>query len=193
MKEPDGATPLDPDELEGLLFTHIGTRDELDQMEQANIQQGLQWLQRKKIAGDTLLSDRFIRQLHKALFGSVWKWAGEFRRTEKNIGIAPEQISMQLKLLLDDTQHWIAFKTYPAKELALRFHHRLVLIHPFPNGNGRHARIMADAVLTKLLSTPAIEWGGNRLNKSGNIRSEYIKALKLADTHDYSALLELYT
>jgi len=193
MKEPDDATPLDPDERDGLLFPHIDTRGELDQMEQVNIQQGLSWLHNKKLSNDDLLTDSFARQLHQKLFSDVWKWAGEYRRTEKSIGIAPEQISVQARLLMDDTRFWVENDTYPAKELALRFHHRLVKIHLFPNGNGRHSRIMADAILTKLLSTQPIEWGGRNLTKAGDIRMNYINALRQADREDYSALFELYT
>lgn len=193
MKEPVGATPLDPDERDGLLFPHIDTRGELDQMEQVNIQQGLLWLHNKSLSNDDLLTDSFARQLHQKLFSDVWKWAGEYRRTEKSIGIAPEQISVQTRLLMDDTRFWVENDTYPAKELALRFHHRLVKIHIFPNGNGRHSRIMADAILTKLLSTQPIKWGDRNLTKAGDIRMNYINALRQADREDYSALFELYT
>ncbi len=192
MTEPDGATTLDQDEKEGLLFPHIGIRSELDQMEQVNIQQGLIWLRRKQISIDDLLSDYFVRLLHKKLFGDVWVWAGTYRLTEKNLGIAPEQIAVQLRLLVDDVQFWIQAKTFPDKELAIRFHHRLVYIHPFPNGNGRHSRIMADAVLTKLLSVPPIDWDGDKLSKTGGVRSKYIQALRKADKGDFSDLIGLY-
>jgi len=192
MKEPDGATPLDPDEKAGLRFPHIDTRGELDQMEHVNIQQGLSWIGRKHITCDNLLTDHFTRELHKQLFSNVWTWAGQYRQTEKNIGITPFQISVQLRNLLDDTKYWIRENTYPAKELALRFHHKLVQIHPFPNGNGRHSRIMTDALLKKCLIEETINWGGRELNNSGNIRTKYIHALRLADRGDYSALLKLY-
>jgi Fic-DOC domain mobile mystery protein B len=186
---PDGATPLDPDELEGLRFKHVSTRGELDELEQANIDEGLQWLKRQK--SPDVLTEGFVCTLHKKLFGKVWKWAGTFRRTEKNIGIDPIQIAIQLRQLLDDTCYWIEHETFPPIELAVRFHHRLVLIHPFPNGNGRHSRIMADAVLTKLMDEPAIDWaGGYQLEKLNIRRDEYIKALRLADAHDFSALLK---
>jgi len=192
MKEPDGATPLDPDEKDGLLYAHIDTRGELDQMEQVNIQQGLQWLHRKKMTREELLSDHFARQLHHKLFSDVWKWAGEYRRSEKNIGIAPEQIAEQTRLLMDDARFWIDYETYPAKELALRFHHRLVKIHLFPNGNGRHSRIMADAIMTKLFSVSPIQWVSCDLTLPGDIRANYINALKEADKGDYSLLFGLY-
>lgn len=154
MENPEGSTPLDPDEMQGLKFPHITTREELDQMEQVNIQEGLQWLHKTKHRD--ILSDQFIRKLHAKLFGKVWQWAGTFRQTEKNIGIEPVQIPQQLKLLLDDVQFWLEHKTYPPLELALRLHHRMVKIHPFPNGNGRHARILADAMLAQMLNQKPI-------------------------------------
>ena len=189
LDEPDGATPLDVDEIEGLRFTHITTRGELDQLEQANIVEGMQWL--KKQRNTDILSEGFVRDLHKRLFGQVWKWAGTFRKTEKNIGVDPIQIAIQLRQLLDDTRYWIEHETFPPMELAVRFHHKLVLIHLFPNGNGRHARIMADAILTKLMDAPAIDWaGGYKLENMSERRDQYIAALRAADKHDFSKLLE---
>jgi len=189
LGEPDGATPLDPDEKEGLRFAHITTRGELDQLEQANIIEGLQWLKKQKNAD--ILGEKFVRDLHKRLFGQVWKWAGTFRKTEKNIGIDPVQIAIQLRQLLDDTRYWIEHETYPPIELAARFHYKLVLIHPFPNGNGRHARIMADAILTKLMDAPAIDWaGGYKLEAMNERRNLYIAALRAADKQDFIKLLE---
>ncbi|MCU7846925.1 MAG: mobile mystery protein B [Candidatus Thiodiazotropha sp. (ex Lucinoma kastoroae)] len=186
--EPDGATPLDVDEKEGLRFAHITSRGELDQLEQANIVEGLQWLKKQK--KPDVLTEGFTRQLHEKLFGQVWEWAGSFRKTEKNIGVDPIQIAIQLRQLLDDTHYWIENKTYPPIELAARFHHKLVLIHPFPNGNGRHARIMADAILTKLMGEPAIDWaGGYKLEAMNVRRDQYIAALRYADKHDFSKLL----
>ncbi len=188
LDEPDGATPLDPDEKEGLRFAHITNRGELDQLEQANIVEGLQWLKKQK--NTDVLSEGFVRNLHKRLFGQVWKWAGTFRKTEKNIGVDPLQIAIQLRQLLDDARYWIEHETYPPMELAARFHHKLVLIHPFPNGNGRHARIMADAILTKLMGEPAIDWaGGYKLEGMNERRDQYIAALRAADKHDFSKLL----
>ena len=186
---PDGATPLDPDELDGLKFKHVSTRGELDQLEQAGITEGLKWLDKQK--NPDVLSEAFVLELHKRLFGSVWKWTGTFRRTEKNIGVDPIQIAIQLRQLLDDAKYWVEHGTYSPKELAARCHHKLVFIHPFPNGNGRHARVMADAVLTKLLNEPAIDWaGGYRLEAMNERRDQYIAALRAADGHDMSALLE---
>ncbi|MES9861058.1 MAG: mobile mystery protein B [Candidatus Thiodiazotropha sp. LLP2] len=186
---PDGATPLEPDELEGLRFKHVTTRGELDQLEQANVVEGMQWL--KKQRDTDVLTEGFVCKLHQQLFGKVWKWAGSFRKTEKNIGVDPIQIAIQLRQLLDDAKYWIENSTYPPKELAARFHHRLVFIHPFPNGNGRHSRIMVDAILTKLMDEPAIDWaGGYRLEAMNERRDQYINALRAADGHNFSLLLE---
>ena len=191
MDEPDGATPLDPDELEGLKFSHIQTRGELDQVEQVNIQDGLLWL--KKQRTPDVLSEAFILRLHKEMFGEVWEWAGTYRRTEKNIGVAPEQIAVELRNLLDDVSYWIEHETFIAKEIALRFHHRLVKIHLFANGNGRHARIMTDALLTKAMNEHSIDWGSVNLQDSGEHRSEYIIALRQADAGDYKILLDKFS
>lgn len=189
MDYPDGATQLDPDEIEGLLFKHVSTRGELDELEQANIQEGLAWLAKQK--NPDVFSEAFVVKLHKQLFGQVWAWAGIFRRTEKNIGIDPFQISVNLRMLLDDARYWVEYGTFQPIELAARFHHRLVQIHLFPNGNGRHARIMADCILTKLLNETEIDWaGGHRLESMNVRRSAYIAALRQADRGDYAALLE---
>lgn len=185
---PDGATPLDRDEMEGLRFKHVSTRSELNLLEQANIAEGMNWLKKQK--KPDVLTEGFVRDLHKRLFGKVWKWAGVFRTTEKSIGVAPMHVAVQLHQLLGDARYWIEYDTYPPKELAARFHHKLVLIHPFPNGNGRHARIMTDALLTKLMDEPAIDWAGDQKSESMNKRrSQYIAALRAADRHDFSYLL----
>ncbi len=188
IEYPDGATPLDPDEMEGLKFKHVTTRGQLDHLEQANIQDGLVWLQRNK---DTdILNEGFVRELHKRLFGDVWAWTGTFRQTEKNIGIDPVQIGVQLRILLDDTGFWIENGTYEPLEAAVRFHHRLVYVHVFPNGNGRHARIMADAMLTKLLKVDPIDWaGGYDLQAMNERREQYIQALRAADGGDIKLLM----
>lgn len=185
--EPDGATPLEPEEMEGLLHKHVTTRGQLDELEQYNIQEGLKWLKRQKKADP--FTEGFARELHKKLFGQVWKWAGTFRLTEKNIGIDPYQIATQLRTLLDDAKFWAEHRVYSPQELAARFHHRLVYIHPFPNGNGRHARIMADAILTIVLNEKLIDWsGGVDLQKISVRRTEYIAALRAADAGNFGLL-----
>lgn len=186
--ETDGITPLDPDEKEGLKHKHVNTQGELNELEQVNIQSGLLWLSRAR--NIEVLSEMFIRRLHKKMFGEVWTWAGTFRSTEKNIGIDPSQIGMQLRILLDDAYWWVEHETYRPLEAAVRFHHRLVSIHCFPNGNGRHARFAADAYLKDSFKHPPIDWAsGFDLVKSNVRRDEYIAALRNADRGYYDPLM----
>ncbi len=187
--EPDGATPLDPDELEGLRFDHITTRGELDELEQANIQSGLLWLGRRRRAD--ILTDDFLRELHRRLFGDVWSWAGTYRLREKNIGIDPRMVGVSIRHLLGDAAYWVEHGTYRPLEAAARFHHRLVQIHPFANGNGRHARIAADIYLAECFDHAPIDWeNGADLTNNNERRDAYIAALRSADGHNYDLLLE---
>jgi len=187
---PVGATPLTPDDANGLLPKHIATRRQLDQFESRNIQQGLQWALKAKRKPADILNIDFCLKLHKHLFDKSWSWAGQFRLYEVNIGNTPPEIVMvQLKDLCDDAQAWIEFSTYPIDEIAIRLHHRMVYIHPFPNGNGRHSRIMADLLL-KSLEQPLFTWGSKgNLTLQSKSRVEYLAALRLADKGDLSALL----
>lgn len=188
FEEPDGATPLGPDEIQGLKFQHIQTRGELDELEQANIQQALLWLSARK-RGDILQGD-FVRTLHRRLFGDVWEWAGTFRQRELNIGIDPLQVAVQLRILLDNAQFWVEEKVFEPLEAAARFHHRMVEIHPFPNGNGRHARIAADQFLKDYYDHPPVDWAGGFDLQTGNKRrDDYIAALKQADAGNFKPLL----
>jgi len=186
--EPDGATPLDPDEREGLRLPHVTTRGELNELEQANVQQGLLWLSRRRRRD--VLSEEFIRELHRRLFGEVWRWAGEFRQTERNIGVDPTMIAVELRILLGDARYWTEHETYAPLEAAARFHHRLVSIHPFPNGNGRHARIAADALLKECFAHRPIDWSaGHDLLDTNERRNAYIQALREADRGNHAPLL----
>ena len=175
-------------ERDGLKFRHITTRGELNQLEQANIESGLAWLARRRKSD--VLTDQFVRELHRRLFGDVWKWAGTFRLTEKNIGIDPAQISVQLHMLLDDARLWSENSTFKPLEAAARFHHRMVQIHPFPNGNGRHARIAADTYLEECFGHALVDWAvGYDLQSMNERRTQYIAALRAADGGDYAPLL----
>jgi Fic-DOC domain mobile mystery protein B len=188
MKYPEGATPLELEELDGLRFRHITTRAQLDHLEQVNVEAGLRWLARQRRRD--VLTDHFAKGLHKRLFGDVWTWAGSFRTTEKNIGVEPLRISVELRMLMDDARYWVENRIFPPTEAAVRLHHRLVFIHPFPDGNGRHARIMADAMLTGVCGVEAIDWaGGHNLQKMNKRRAAYIAALKAADAGDIGPLL----
>jgi Fic-DOC domain mobile mystery protein B len=188
---PEGATPLSPDETEGLKFDHVTTRGELDELEQANILEGLSWQDQRRRRRLDVLDDAFVRLLHKKLFGHVWTWAGTYRLREKNIGIAPVLVPTQVRVLLDDARYWALNRIFSALEAGARFHHRLVQIHPFPNGNGRHARIMTDALLQDYFEHPGVQWSdGFDLQNDTNRRSQYILALRKADAGDFSLLLK---
>jgi Fic-DOC domain mobile mystery protein B len=184
----DGATPLDPNEIEELRLGHIATRAELDRWEQENITEGEAWAFARKQRD--LLSDGFMRRLHKRMFNTVWRWAGQFRKSDKNIGAPWWKIPTELKKLCEDVAVWIESGSYPPDEIAVRFHHRLVAIHLFPNGNGRHARTMTDLLLVQRLGRPRFSWGSGNLVDGGDCRRRYIDALRAADRYDYQPLMD---
>ena len=180
LEQDDANTPLTHEEREGLIPSYVTLRSELNEAEQANILEAEGWAFARK---RDVLDERFLTNLHKRMFGRVWRWAGEFRRTDRNIGIDPYRIQTELRQLLDDCRYWIEHDTYPPDEIAARFHHRLVFIHPFPNGNGRHARIATDLLLVKL-GRPRFSWGQVNLVDPGETRQRYVAALRAADDHD---------
>ncbi len=183
----DNSTPLTAEEKDGLKLKWITLRSELNEAEARNIAQAQVWLISNK--NKDIFSDTFLRELHKKMFGDVWKWAGTYRNSERNIGVAPFQIPIKLMQLFDDVKFWIENKTYSNREIAVRLHHKLVQIHPFPNGNGRLSRLMADLVLEKLEGTK-LYWGNTNLVNVSEIRSSYIAALRKADAGDYADLIE---
>jgi Fic-DOC domain mobile mystery protein B len=185
FEEPADATPLTPEEKRGLLPAYITFRRELNQAEQENIARGQDWaLSRRR----DLLTEKFVKALHGRMLGDVWRWAGKFRTSERNLGIVYYEIPMAVRGLLDDTKTWIEYQSYPPDEIAVRFHHRLVQIHPFPNGNGRHSRLMAD-LLVMQLGRERFTWGSANLQNAADVRTRYIEALKTADNHDIAPLL----
>jgi Fic-DOC domain mobile mystery protein B len=186
----NGQTPLSEEELDGLLIPSITTREELDEFEQLNIEKAIQWTFGKKINAEKLFTEKFIKDLHKRMYGEVWKWAGSFRNSEKNLGIKSYLIPLQLKQLLDDVIYWYQNNTFPPVELAIRFKHQLVSIHCFPNGNGRHSRLMADLIMEKLYLQPILSWGSSNLVKADDKRKNYIRAIKMADNHDLHPLID---
>ena len=184
-----GQTPLDEDEREGLKIKSISTQKELDEFEQLNIEKAILWTIRTKPKTENILTEKFIRTLHQKMYGDVWKWAGEFRRSEKNIGITWSQIPMELKNLLDDATYWVANNTYAPEEIAIRFKHRLVSIHCFPNGNGRHSRIMADIIMESIFNKDIFSWHQSNMVKPDEIRKKYIRALREADNGNVEPLI----
>jgi Fic-DOC domain mobile mystery protein B len=181
-----GATPLDLNEVEGLIPSHITAQEQLNEWEQANIARALAWLASARRRD--VLDEGFVRELHKRMFSDTWSWAGTFRSTERNLGVAPEQIAPKLRDLLDDTRFWLQHGTYPLDEAAVRFHHRLVSIHCFANGNGRHARLLTDLLLQAYGKAP-FTWGRADLVPAGAAREQYLAALRCADLGDFSELL----
>jgi Fic-DOC domain mobile mystery protein B len=180
-----GATPLDADELASLIPGHITTQGELNEWEQLNIVQGDTWARKQR---KEILDEGFLRRLHQQMFGETWRWAGSFRKSDKNIGVDWLQIGVELKKLLDDVRFQVANGSLPLDEIAVRFHHRLVAIHPFPNGNGRHARLIADLLIERL-DRPRFTWGSASLPDANETRQRYIAALQAADARDIAPLL----
>jgi len=171
-----GQTPLDEDEKEGLLIDSITTRGELDEFEQLNIIQAVEWTLTRKFDNEYVFSEQFVRELHRRMFSDVWSWAGLFRKSNKNIGADKTLISTSLKQLLENAKTWIDKSVYPEDEIAVRLKHGVVNIHCFPNGNGRHSRLMADVVITHIFHRPVFTWGQSDLNRQNEVRKTYINA-----------------
>lgn len=185
----NGQTPLDEEEKQGLLIPTIANRGELDEFEQQNIEEAIQWVLTRSLKTDIILTEKFVRNLHKRMYGNVWSWAGNFRKTDKNLGINKWQISTELKVLLEDTLYWIEHETFTPDEIAVRFKHRIVSIHCFSNGNGRHSRLMADIIVNKIYKLPVFSWGADNLVKKSNTRTNYLNAIKTADKDNYTPLI----
>lgn len=185
------ASILSEEEKEGLKIKGITNHAELDEFEQKNIESALKWLFNKKIDVDILLSEKFIKALHLQMLGSVWSWAGHFRKSDKNIGATPwHQIPTAVGYLLQNVNYWLSNKSFSEEEIAVRFHHGLVLIHPFPNGNGRLCRLLADLMLERIFKKPLFLWGDNNLRSDNDNRKEYIAALHEADDGNFERLIK---
>ncbi|MDA3886099.1 MAG: mobile mystery protein B [Candidatus Delongbacteria bacterium] len=186
----NGQTPISEEEKEGLLIKTISTKGELDEFEQNNIEEAVVWTLRRKFKLDQILSEKFICEVHKKMFSDVWGWAGKFRKTDKNIGVDKFQIAIDLRYLFDNCKYWIENKTYPEDEIAVRFKHRIVKIHPFPNGNGRHSRLCGDILISHFFKRPVFTWGHKSLTPKSKTRDIYINAVKAADHDDIKPLLD---
>jgi Fic-DOC domain mobile mystery protein B len=186
----DGQTPLSEEEKEGLLIKTITTHGELDEHEQLNIEKAIEWTLKTKFKKDQILTEKFIKTLHKKMLGDVWSWAGEFRASEKNIGVKWIMIAVELKALIDDTNYWIENKTFSNEETAIRFKHRLVNIHCFANGNGRHSRIMADIIMESIFGHPPFSWNQSNMVKADQTRKNYIQAIREGDRGNIQPLLD---
>jgi Fic-DOC domain mobile mystery protein B len=186
--EEDGATPLSPEEQTELI-PNLSTQGELNEWERQNILEAHSWaLDPRSIGSRDPLTEPYIRELHRRMFNQTWKWAGRYRTTEKNIGIAHFRIRESLGMLLGDVRFWLDHETWPPDEIAIRLHHRLVFVHPFANGNGRHARLIAD-VLALTQGRPVFTWGSAELAHAGDFRRIYIESLRAADKNEIAPLL----
>lgn len=184
-EDDEANTPLTAEEREQLIPSYIALRRELNEAEQINIAEASKWLSSRK---RDVLDQAFLNDLHKRMFGKVWRWAGQYRQTPRNIGIDAYRIPTELRQLIDDVQYWVANETYSPDEIAVRFSHRLVAIHPYPNGNGRFSRIVGD-MLAVQLGQPRFTWGRVSLVDAGETRAAYVAALRAADAHDIEPLL----
>lgn len=188
FNEPEDATPLTVEEQQGLVASWVTTRADLNAAEQDNIVKGLGWAQRRRISTLDVVTEDFSQSLHKHMFGDVWTWAGSYRRTDKNLGCVWWQVPLECAALFENFGFWIEHETFSPDELAVRLHHHLVAIHPFPNGNGRHSRLMSDLLLEHM-GGEAFRWGGGGLMGETELRRTYIAALRAADAHDLAPLL----
>lgn len=187
----EGQSVLTEEEREGLKITTISTHQELDEFEQRNIEEAIKWLFNKNITVDTLLTENFIKAVHFKMFSSVWSWAGTFRKSNKNIGrVDSSLVTTEIRKLLDDCCYWLENKTFSDEEIAVRFSHRLVWIHPFPNGNGRHSRLMADIMMEHIFNKPYFSWGDKNIKSDQEARNEYLVALREADNGSFERLIK---
>ncbi|MBV5262455.1 mobile mystery protein B [Pinisolibacter aquiterrae] len=178
-------TPLTPEEREQLIPSYITLRHELNEAEQVNIGQALRWATSRK---RDVLDPDLLSALHARMFGDVWRWAGRYRTTARNIGVDAYRIPMEVRQAVDDARYWVEHETFPPDEIAVRLSHRLVAIHPFPNGNGRFSRLVGD-LLARRLGRPPFSWGRADLVDAGETRARYVEALRAADAHDIRPLL----
>jgi Fic-DOC domain mobile mystery protein B len=185
--EPRGATPIPPDESADLIPTHVRTRTDLNEWEQANILIAANWAERTRMVA---LDEPFVRELHRRMFDRTWTWAGRYRKSDTNLGADWQRIPTEVREVIDTGLFWFENGTFPVDEAALRLHHRMVLVHPFPNGNGRHARLWCDTILRRH-GRPPIDWKPEQLGHAGDVRRRYIDGLRAADGGDYAPLIGL--
>ncbi len=182
-------TPLTEEEKLDLIPS-LSTRAELNEAERANILEARVWaMRRRALKREDLITDAFGRELHRHMFDSVWKWAGAYRKTDRNLGWEVHQLTEGVYNAFADARTWLQYETYPLHEVAVRLHHQLVRVHPWPNGNGRHARLMAD-VLVASRAGEDLTWGaGADIVTPGDARTRYIAAILAADAGDFAPLL----
>ncbi|HQQ93176.1 MAG TPA: mobile mystery protein B [Bacteroidia bacterium] len=187
----EGQTPLSEEEKDGLLIHSVTTHGELNEFEQMNIEKAVEWTLSKTFRPEYILSEDFVRKLHRRMFDEVWSWAGEFRLSEKNLGIPARLIGTTLRQLNDDCLFWVKNKIYSADEIAIRYKHRIVSIHCFSNGNGRHSRLIADVIHKHIFNLNFFNWSDHsNLEQAGEQRTRYLQAIREADRENIQALIE---
>ena len=187
-----GQTPIDDNEKQALIPS-LNTLEELNVCEHENIIEARKWALNPRVIGRYDVFDvNFLLKLHEKMLDKTWKWAGQLRTSGKNIGCDPYQIRTELKTLCDDANYWIEHQTYSVEQLALVFHHQLVKIHLFPNGNGRHARLVSDCIIKKYAPAKKIDWQGKNFRSSEELRKNYILSLRKADSGSYLELFDLF-
>lgn len=184
----DDDTLLNEDDRDALRIQTIETKEDLNEFEQNNIEKAVEWTLRKRF-GEEIFTEDFVKELHSKMFNDVWKWAGHFRRSDTNLGVHWPKIPSELRQLLDDAKYWVKNQSYTDDEIAIRLKHRIVSIHCFPNGNGRHSRLLADIVINNVFNLPVFNWGGKSLFNAGESKAEYISALRSADEGNYMPLI----
>lgn len=185
-----GATPLSEEDIAGLKLANITTQGELNEAEAENIIRGQEWALRSRTAKlPEMLCDDYLLRLHKEMFGDVWKWAGKVREHDTNIGVPAHRIRTDLRQLYDEVRGWLEYRAYPPDETSIRLHYRIVTIHAFPNGNGRHARMLAHMAMVRHFGMKPLPWGGSLLRDADRKRKAYIDALAAADNRDFAPLL----
>jgi Fic-DOC domain mobile mystery protein B len=184
-EDDEANTPLTAEEREQLIPSYITLRSELNEAEQINIAEASRWIFSRR---RNVLDQRFLNEIHNRMFGEVWRWAGSYRTTPRNIGVDAYRIPLDLAQIIDDARYWVDHGTFPPDEIAMRFSHRLVAIHPSPNGNGRLSRMVGD-MLAVQLGRPRFTWGSESLIDANETRARYVAALRAADAHDIGPLL----
>ncbi|HEX8838594.1 MAG TPA: mobile mystery protein B [Candidatus Acidoferrum sp.] len=181
--------PLHPDQAKQLIPALL-TKEAVNQYEEENISSARAWVfSPRRLAHIDPFDELFVRELHRRMFDKTWRWAGKYRNTESNLGLQVHEILQnRVGALLGNGRDWVEHKVFPPDEIAVRFHHGLVLIHPFPDGNGRHGRLYADMIARKL-ARPEFTWGSANLVRSGKTRDAYLRAMKVADAGDIKPLL----
>jgi Fic-DOC domain mobile mystery protein B len=193
LAEPSGGTPLTEDERQGLRLPVL-TRDELNRAEAENISSAMLWLfnSRRRLRPESVVTQTWLISLHRRMYDLVWSWAGKYRTTDRNLGVPYWQVRVEMRNLEADAQAWLADTSQHRlgdDECAIRFGYRLVVIHPFPNGNGRWSRLASDALVVAL-GGRRFSWSGGSLTAADQIRRNYIAALQTADqAGDFGPLL----